>query len=116
MPRRQPNPTLFPYTTLFRSQFIQEIVPPSTPLLRRHTLDVFVAQADPGVMPLFFSTRASQYQFGSRPTPPGNTLIEQMQFNPPNLPLFLQGTRPFFSDYMDIAASQSMLQDDSGVW
>ena len=92
--------------------FIQEMGLGGTPLLRRHTVDVFVAQADPSVLPVFSSARASQYYFGSR-SAPNNTLIEQMQFNPPNLPLFRQGTVPFFGDYLDIAAAEPMSKNGS---
>ncbi|MFN2443875.1 MAG: sialidase family protein, partial [Thermoanaerobaculia bacterium] len=45
------------------------------PPLRRHTLDVYVAQADPSLMttPQFQSHRASRYYFGSRPYPNEDT-------------------------------------------
>lgn len=89
------------------NRFVQEIGLGGTALLRRHTVDVFAAQADPGVMPLFVSRRASQYYFGSRPEPDvnGDFLIEQMQYNPANLPLFRQGTVPFLGDYIDVATA-----------
>ena len=59
-------------------------------------------------------SRVSQYIFGSRQ---GSTLIEQLQVNPPNLPLFKQGTAPFMGDYLDIAASPSFLPGDTpGTW
>jgi Putative Ig domain len=83
-------------------------------LLRRHTLDVFAAQADPADVPSFAAARISQYIFGSRA---GSKLIEQLQVNPPNLPLFKQGTVPFLGDYLDVAASPSFLPgDDPGTW
>jgi hypothetical protein len=64
-------------------------------LLRRHTLDLWGAQADPGVAPNFNSTRVSQYTYGSLP---GSNLIQLLQVNPPNFPLFSQGTVPYAGD------------------
>ena len=78
----------------------------------RHTMEVRVAEAKPGVAPVFSSVRVSQYPIGSRP---GNTGIEQMQTNPPNLPMFAMGTVPFIGDYVDIAAL-AFVQDGSGNW
>jgi hypothetical protein len=84
------------------TDFLME-VPPSGfgfgPLLRRHTVDVWVADADLGPSPVFHAVRASEYVFGSRP---GSSVIEQLQFNPPNLKMFQLGTVPFFSDYIDV--------------
>jgi hypothetical protein len=83
-------------------------------LLRRHTIDIWAAQADPADIPVFAAARVSQYIFGSRQ---GSTLIEQLQVNPPNLPLFKQGTAPFMGDYLDLAASPSFLPGDQpGAW
>ncbi|HKB79752.1 MAG TPA: sialidase family protein, partial [Thermoanaerobaculia bacterium] len=72
-------------------------------LLRRHTLDVRVAQADPGAAPSFSSVRVSRYRFGEFPGSSSHT-IQQLQINPPNLPLFGQGTKPFLGDYIDLTA------------
>jgi hypothetical protein len=86
----------------------------AAPLLRRHTIDVWAAQADPADFPVFTGARVSQYIFGSRS---GSQLIEQLQVNPPNLPLFKQGSAPFMGDYLDIAASPSFLPGDkAGAW
>lgn len=83
-------------------------------LLRRHTLDVFSAQADPADVPSFTASRVSQYIFGSRA---GAKLIEQLQVNPPNLPLFKQGSVPFMGDYLDVAAAPTFLPGDApGTW
>jgi parallel beta-helix repeat protein len=68
---------------------------------RRHTIDVWVAQAPAGDSPVFVSRRVSAYAAGSRPD---STKVEQLQFNPPNLPLFRQGTGAFAGDYVDVAA------------
>lgn len=70
-------------------------------LLRRHTLDIRVAQANPGALPVFqASTRVSSYRFGYTTTDP---TIRQLEFNPPNFKMFKQGTVPFFGDYIDLA-------------
>jgi hypothetical protein len=62
--------------------------------------------------PVFASARVSQYPFGVTGTseiestgdvltPPAT--LKQLTFNPPNLPLFANGTTPFVGDYIDIA-------------
>ena len=83
-------------------------------LLRRHTLDVFAAQAEPADLPVFGVARVSQYIFGSRQN---SMLIEQLQVNPPNLPLFQSGSVPFMGDYLDIAAAPTFLPGaQPGTW
>ena len=67
---------------------------------RRHTIDVRLAQADPGFAPVFKYARVTQYKFGHRPN---SSVLEQLQINPPNLPLFQGGTVPLIGDYLDIA-------------
>lgn len=84
---------------------------------RRHTLDLRAAQASTSVMPTAFTefTRVSRYAFGSRPLaslPPtlcasGPGCIEQLQYNPPNLPMFRLGTAPFIGDYIDLTGYSS---------
>lgn len=81
---------------------------------RRHTLDLRAAQADAGASPSFApSVKVSEYLIGSRP---GRSFVEQLQFNPPNLPLFQLGTVPFIGDYVDVAPAPAFVQNDSGVW
>ena len=83
-------------------------------LLRRHTVDVWTAQAVPGDQPSFNTARVSQYVFGSIP---GDKSIEQLQVNPPNFPLFSGGTEPFVGDYLDIAASPTIVPGaQPGTW
>jgi len=81
---------------------------------RRHTIDVMVAQADPG--PTNIKTaRVSQYKFGMRND--GTDIynkLQQLQVNPPNLPMFRGGTAPFFGDYIDIAGL--MFVPVNGSW
>jgi hypothetical protein len=87
-------------------------------LRRRHTIDVRVAQAvynpNNAGAPLVFgaSKKVSQYAIGSKPD---SDIIEQLQVNPPNLPMFKKGTVPFFGDYIDIAGS-SFSQKIDGSW
>ena len=63
----------------------------------------------PAATPAFASSMVSQYRFGVRElddfgnpitTPTG---LDQLEANVPNLPLFSQGTLPFFGDYIDVA-------------
>lgn len=85
-------------------------------LYRRHTMDVRVTQANIGASPTFDqpSTRVSRYTAGSVPADPST--IKQLQFNPPNLPMFQQGQLPFMGDYIDLAPSVQFVQDSSGNW
>jgi len=85
-------------------------------VLVRHTFDVRGAIVDPsgfnGSTLAFPSVKISQYIYGSRP---GSATIEQMQFNPPNFPMFVRGTRPFMGDYLDVAA-QTIAAKGAGTW
>jgi uncharacterized protein YjbI with pentapeptide repeats len=86
--------------------------------LRRHTIDLRVAQADAGPSLDFGSVPVSRYKFGTRGDESGVvSFLQQLQVNPPNLPLFQQGTVPFFGDYIDIAG-QSFLPPElpGGAW
>jgi hypothetical protein len=84
-------------------------VDPTNPTVRRrHTVDVRAAHADPGAQPRFVpvvitpagtTPRLSQYRTIVDP----DGTIRQVQFNPPNLPLFVGGTTPFIGDYIDVA-------------
>jgi uncharacterized repeat protein (TIGR01451 family) len=94
--------------------FVDELpILTSTPPGLRHTLDARIAQAAPGVQPLFTSVRLSQYTFGS--LAPGDP-VQRLQFNPPNLPIFRQGTAPFMGDYVDIATSPPIRSNPNGTW
>ncbi|HEY7502375.1 MAG TPA: FG-GAP-like repeat-containing protein, partial [Vicinamibacterales bacterium] len=66
----------------------------------RHTMDVRAGQSDPGPTPTFETIRVTQYRFGAVPGLPG---VQQLEFNPPNLPIFRAGTTPFMGDYIDVA-------------
>jgi hypothetical protein len=81
---------------------------------RRRTMDIRASVGTLGSVPAFApSVKVSDYARGSRL---GSLAIEQMQYNPPNLPMFKLGTVPFVGDYIDLAPSPAFLQDSRGVW
>ncbi len=98
----------------------------------RHTVDVQAAQADPADFPEFTqynvapgrpSDQVSRYLFlADYPGIPGDPAYTdtpdyiQMKYNPPNLTIYLDGTRPFFGDYVDVAASPAFLPNPDGSW
>ena len=85
------------------------------PLQRRQTMDVHVAQLNLTSL-AWGVARVSQYYFGSAPPQTGVAqVIEQLQVNPPNLPMFALGSVPFMGDYIDIAAEPFIL-NSSGNW
>ncbi|MBV8552378.1 MAG: hypothetical protein JOY54_13830 [Acidobacteriaceae bacterium] len=82
-------------------------------LARRQTIDVFAAQLIPSLSQSFGpAVLVSQYEFGSfsEAAP-----IEQVQVNPPNLPMFQSGTAPFIGDYFDVAGPTFLAEHD-GTW
>jgi len=97
--------------------YLSDAAPPLT--TRRHTVDVQGAQATPlssgsvGV-PNFTPFRISRYLFGINPFDTLNE-AEQLQVDVPDLPMFEQGTVPFFGDYIDIAPAPSFLFQN-GKW
>jgi hypothetical protein len=98
---------------------IADVAPAGDPALtRRHTLDVRVALANAGATPSFTSTLVSRYLFGNRSTPnnPSVKTIQQLRFNVPNLPLFVNGTEPFMGDYLDLAAPAMVPGAAAGSW
>jgi hypothetical protein len=81
---------------------------------RRRTMDIRASLGTPGLTPVFAaSVKVSDYPFGSRL---GQTNIEQMQFNPPNLPMFQLGAVPFVGDYIDLTPAPAFIADSRGVW
>jgi hypothetical protein len=93
--------------------------------VRRHTLDVRLAQAGPGPSPVFTTKRLSQYKFGTRgdeatgvDSPDGPTVqyVQQLEFNPPNLPIFQLGRGPFFSDYLAVDGVTFVQSSAGGPW
>jgi hypothetical protein len=86
----------------------------------RQTVDVRAAQAPPGNPPAFLpSVEVTQYQFGSVPGANGSitpgSAIQQLQVDPPNLPMFQTGTLPFFGDYIDVAGP-TFIPNSNGTW
>ena len=78
----------------------------------RRTLDVRMAMGTPGVSPAFEpSTQVSRYLFALN----ADGTATQVQFNPPNYPLFKGGTAPFLGDYVDVAASPAFVLKN-GNW
>ncbi len=85
--------------------------------LRRHTLDVRLAQAGPGAAPVFTTQRLSNFKFGTRGDEVVNIgSLQQLQVNPPNLPMFQQGEVPFFADYIDILGVPFVQSSPGGPW
>ncbi len=77
----------------------------------RHTTDVMGGDADPGPAPAFRMARVTEYARGALP---GSTLVDQIEFMPPNLPMFRLGTVPFIGDYIDVAPAQPILFKNGG--
>jgi hypothetical protein len=87
----------------------------------RHTVDVRAAVADPTDVPVFTdysvlqpSSQISRYPF----IVTGETTLKslQLQYNPPNLPMFEKGTKPFFGDYLDVAGAPRFVPNGNGTW
>lgn len=80
----------------------------------RETLDVRTAQAAPGPSPNWEpSVQTSRYVWFLEGDET-NYKIRQGQFNPPNYPLFSDGTVPFHGDYLDIAPAPLFIEDIDG--
>jgi len=78
----------------------------------RHTVDVRAALASLSKKPKFEeSIQVSRYLFALD----ADGKVKQVQFNPPNLPMFKTGTQPFHGDYIDIAPSPAFVYD-AGSW
>ena len=81
----------------------------------RNTIDIRAAMATPAAVPNFASSvKVSQYLVGHHPLLGAGQ--KQLQFNPPNLPMFKQGTVPFLGDYIDIAPAPSFIPTATGGW
>ena len=78
----------------------------------RHTVDVRIAEASLEMNPGFGgSVQVSRYYWIMK----DDGTCFQAQFNPPNYPLFKQGTVPFMGDYIDICPSP-MFVLENGDW
>jgi uncharacterized delta-60 repeat protein len=92
----------------------------------RQTIDVRAAEILPGLTPVFGrSYQVSRYLYYLALDDDGNPIEEsgyflavQAEYNPPNLPLFQLGTRPFLGDYIDITAAPYILPPAAtgGAW
>ena len=93
------------------------------PCLWRETIDVRIAQADPGDPSFRPSTQVSRYLWffdvyedGTPKKDQAGYLIPiQVQYNAPNFPLFQGGTSPFIGDYIDLVPAP-MFINDGGNW
>ena len=80
----------------------------------RQTIDIRAALGAPGATPAFApSSRISDYLMGYRNS---TAVLEQLQVNPPNLPMFRLGTVPFIGDYIDVAAAPAFVPTANGEW
>lgn len=83
----------------------------------RHTIDVYGGIITPSAATSTVSPfRISQYSYY---VDDANGQLEQGFFNPPNLPMFVDGTTPFIGDYIDIAAQNilpTVLPNGSTSW
>ncbi len=108
-------PTLVPEGELTSSSGINEVftqyIDDNGLTERRHTIDLRVLQLGLFPIPAFGpSVLVSQYAYGC--CFDGDN-IEQFKFNPPNLPLFGEGTEPFLGDYIDIVPSPQFVPSGS---
>ena len=71
---------------------------------------MWAAQADPGANPTFTAFRLSQYRSGGVP---GAQTVQQLEFSPPNLPIFRSGTSPFMGDYLDVTTESPFVRNGS---
>ena len=86
---------------------------PVTGLPSRHTVDLRAVMGTPGPSPVFDrSVKVSDYIQGIHPT----RGLEDLQANPPNLPMFRIGTVPFIGDYIDIQPAPSIVPLSNGSW
>jgi len=90
---------------------------------RRHTIDIRATMGWPGATPTFEpSTRVSRYLQGFVSGLPvqrddaGNVVPNQLQVNPPNLPMFKLGSVPFLGDYIDVAPAPAFIPNATGGW
>lgn len=81
---------------------------------KRQTIDIRASLGTIGPAPTFApSVKVSDYLTGYRD---GGALLEQLQVNPPNLPMFKQGTVPFIGDYIDVTPAPTFVPAAGGRW
>ena len=84
----------------------------------RQTIDIRAAMAAPGDYPdfgdgLVKSVKVSDYLMGVNSK---TSQVQALQVNPPNLPMFRQGTTPFMGDYIDVAVAPAFVLNANGRW
>ena len=101
-------------------RFIVDLLGPTRPM--RHTVDVRAAMASPGSAPVFTnysilksSRQVSRYPFIVTGTGASDAVSRQLQWDPPNLPMFELGKKPFFGDYIDVAGAPRFVRN-GGSW
>ena len=93
----------------------------------RHTVDVRAAVAEPGAQPEFTvysltdpnnreSSQTTRFPFLLVQRDDGAVDSIQLQYTPPNLPIFVGGTAPFIGDYVDVTSNQRIVLDPDGTW
>jgi len=102
-------------------RFVVDLLDATHPM--RHTVDVRAAIADPAAVPVFTdysllkpSDQVSRYPFIVMGTAAADATALQLQYNPPNLPMFELGHKPFFGDYHDVAGAPRFVPDANGGW
>ena len=95
------------------SPYVDDRTALAGPRRLRHTMDLRASMGSPGATPVFApSVRVSDYLMGT-----GRTgAFQQLQVNPPNLPMFKQGTAPFMGDYGDVTAAPAFVVNAQGNW
>ncbi len=97
------------------SQLVGPFVDDAGLVTKRNTIDIRASLGTPGATPTFApSVRVSDYLIGF--TDRTSQTPRQLQFNPPNLPMFRLGTVPFIGDYIDVAPSPAFVPTASGDW
>jgi parallel beta-helix repeat protein len=102
-------------------RFIVDLMDATHPM--RHTVDVRAAVANPADAPVFTdysllnpSSQVSRYPFIVTGTGASDAKSLQLQYNPPNLPMFELGHKPFFGDYHDVAGAPRFVPTGNGTW
>jgi hypothetical protein len=82
--------------------------------VKRQTIDIRASLGTIGPTPAFApSVKVSDYLTGYRSN---TTVLEQLQINPPNLPMFKLGTVPFIGDYIDLTPTPAFVPAGGGRW
>ena len=78
---------------------------------RRKTIDLVLAQSNVALVPTFTYSRVSHYDTGlfEGETSGETAPFHQLKFDPPNLPMFMQGLSAFLGDYVGIAGQPFVL-------